>query len=101
MARISKEDAVRLLGDVPEEYAFWCCDGRIFRNTGDLYAGFSSMTDESFDFHANVNKHDFSNWVKDVIKDNKLARDLSNSVNRAQAAESVAERVNFLFGKLA
>ncbi len=101
MARILKEDAERLLGDVPQEKAFWCCDNRILKNINELGEALTSMTDETFAYHSNAEKSDFSNWVNDVIGDVKLARDLAKSSSRAQAARRVAERVDFLSAKLA
>ena len=100
MAKILKSDAERILADVPEENVFRCCDGRMFRNMEELKHAFSNMGDEGFSYHANSEKNDFSNWVKDVIKDEKLARDLAKSQNQSQAAKAVADRVAFLNKKL-
>ena len=100
MAKILKHDAKRLLANVPEENVFRCCDGRMFRNMEELKHAFSNMGDEGFSYHANSEKNDFSNWVKDVIKDEKLARDLAKSQNQSQAAKAVADRVAFLNKKL-
>ncbi|MFC1977302.1 hypothetical protein ACFLWS_03435 [Chloroflexota bacterium] len=55
-----------------------------------------SMSDGTFAFHGNAEKNDFTNRVRDIIKDGKLARGLMNSNNRTQAAEKVADRVAFL-----
>jgi hypothetical protein len=101
MARILKEDAERLLGDVPPEKAFWCCDDRILRNMRELGEALASMTDETFAYHSNAEKNDFSNWVNDVIEDAKLARDLAKASNKTQAERKLAERVDFLSAKLA
>ena len=101
MARILKEDAERLLGDVPQEKAFWCCDDCILRNMKELGEALANMTDETFAYHSNAEKNDFGNWVNDVIGDAKLARDLAKSSSKAQAASRVAERVDFLSAKLA
>ncbi len=98
---MSKEQAVKLLSKVPEEHAFWCHDGSIFRDIKELAEGLVTMSDEVFAYHANPEKNDFSNWVRDVIKDEKLARDLMNSSDREQAAKRVAERVDYLKTKLA
>jgi len=100
MARILRQDAERLLGDVTEEYAFRCCDGGIFRNMQELGVALNNMTDEAFACHSNESKSDFSNWVADVVKDEKLARDLRKSVDRVQAAKSVEKRIAFLQSKL-
>lgn len=101
MARILKEDAERLLGDVSQERAFWCCDDRLLRNMKELGEALSTMTDETFAYHSNTEKSDFANWVNDVIGDAKLARDMAKSSSRGQAARKVAERVDLLSAKLA
>ena len=100
MAKILKQDAERFLANVPEENVFRCCDGRTFRNMEELSHAFSTMGDEGFTYHANTEKNDFSNWVKDVIKDEKLARDIAKSQNQTQAAKAVTDRVAFLSKKL-
>ena len=96
MAKILKQDAERFLANVPEENVFRCCDGRILRNMKELSHAFSKMGDETFTYHANAGKNDFSNWVKDIIKDEKLARDLVKSQNQSQAVKAVADRMAFL-----
>lgn len=101
MPRILRQDAEKLLANVPEQYVFWCCDGRVLRNMKELEEALANMTDETFAYHSNEEKKDFSNWVKDVIGDDKLARDLRKSLTRTRAAKMVAERVAFLSGKLA
>ncbi len=54
------------------------------------------MSDETFSFHLNESKNDFRNWVKDVIGDEKLARDLEASNDRNQAIKAVADRNVYL-----
>jgi CRISPR/Cas system type I-B associated protein Csh2 (Cas7 group RAMP superfamily) len=98
--KITKQDAEKLLADVPEDRAFWCSDGRIFRNIRDLSDGLANMSDETFFYHSNDEKHDFSNWLKDVIEDEKLAKDLENPITRQEAAKRVSDRVPLLNMKL-
>jgi len=40
----------------------------------ELETALNTMTDETYSFHANTEKNDFTNWVQDVIKDEKLAQ---------------------------
>ena len=101
MAKITGKDAERLLGNVPEENVFWCCDGRGFRNMRELAEAFDSMAYETFAHHSNQDRCDFGNWVRDVIGDGKLARDLAKSQAPTQAGQSVVERVEFLSARLA
>jgi len=98
--RISKEEARRRLNDVPDDKRFWCHDGRIVRNLGELERGLNNMSDETFHYHLGEGRSDFSNWARDVLGDGKLARDLAGSKSRIQASKAVAERISFLGSKL-
>jgi hypothetical protein len=95
-----KGQAGMFLTNVPVEYVFWSRDGSIFGSMKELAEGLSAMSDETFTYHSNSEKHDFSNWVRDVIKDEKLASELAMATNRLQAAEYVAARVTFLTGEV-
>ncbi len=93
--KISIEQAEKFMGKVPDEYAFWCHDGSIFRDMKELAEGLLKMSDDVFAYHANTEKNDFSNWVRDVIKDEKLAYDLEQATGKAQAAGCVATRLTY------
>lgn len=101
MAKMTKSTAEKLLADVPGEKRFWCHDGQALKNPSDLAVALKDMSEETFSYHASRNKNDFSNWVRDVIGDDKLARDLLRSGTRAQAAKRVASRVTWLRSKMA
>jgi hypothetical protein len=96
MASVSKTAAKARLGDVPEEKRFWCHDGRYLKNLEELEVALDQMTEETFLYHSNETKTDFSNWVRDVIGDEKLAKDLLICTVPAQAAQSVGERIKWL-----
>ena len=89
----------KLLDKVPAEYVFYCHDGTIFTDVNELAAGLATMADETFYYHSNLEKQDFSNWVRDVIGDNKLADDLARASSRLQATEYVVARIAFLSRK--
>ena len=95
MVETLKQEAKRLLADVPEEYVFRCGDGQILRNMKELGDALNTITDETYVFHANTEKNDFTNWVRDIIKDEMLAKDLQKATNRAQAAKLVASRSGY------
>ncbi len=100
MVRITKSVAEERLGNVSQEKQFWCCDGRYLNNLMELETALEQMTEDTFRCHSNEAKNDFSNWVRDVIGDEKLSRDLQKSTTQAQAAKSVAERVTWLKSKM-
>ncbi len=65
MTRILKRDAERLLVDVPAECVFWCHDGQALRNMTELQKALQSMADDTFVYHANERRNDFSAWARD------------------------------------
>jgi hypothetical protein len=89
----------KLLAKVPEGYFFWCHDGSVFADINELAAGLATISDETFAYHSNLEKQDFSNWVRDVIGDKQLANDLARATSRLQATEYVAGRITLLSGK--
>lgn len=107
MARVVKretkaqQEAKKLLAPVPEEKVFWGSDGRVLRDMRELGEALTTMSDETFAYHCNSEKKDFSNWVRDVIGDDQLARRLTLVMNRTEAASAVASRVSTLSRNLA
>ncbi len=101
MAETLKQEAMRLLANVPEEYVFRCYTGHIMSNMKELGDELKTMSDESYAFHVNAEKNDFTNWVRDIIKDERLAKDLLKAPNRTQAARLVASKISILSKRLA
>jgi hypothetical protein len=89
----------KLLGKVPAAYVFWCHDGSTFADINELAAGLATMSDVTYAYHSNLEKHDFSNWVRDIIKDEQVANDLMRATSRLQATEYVVARIASLTGK--
>jgi len=97
---ITKDIARAWLGDVPANKRFWCHDGRSYKNMEELARALPGMTDETFKFHVNKDKNDFSNWLRDVIGDVALANELQKVTSRTAAARTVETRLNTLKKKL-
>lgn len=87
------------LVDVPEEKRFYCHDGRLLNNMEELVSALNVMSDDTFHYHVNESKNDFSNWIADVIGDDKLAADLRKVTSRDETAKVVAARVAYHKGK--
>lgn len=100
IVRISREEASRRMGNVPDEMRFWCHDGSCLKNLDELERALTVMSDETFGYHSGGERRDFRNWVRYVVGDDKLARDLEKARSREQARRAVAQRIAFLRGKL-
>ncbi len=81
------------LRDAPPDKVFWCSDGRVMKNLDELVVALQDMTEETFRYHADGQKNDFSNWVRDVIGDDTLAKDLAQSTTSVRAARKVQARL--------
>ena len=100
MSKVMGHGIKEILADVPGEYVFYLNDGRILRNMEDLRNALNNMTEELYSYHVNSEKNDFSNWVRNVFRDEKLASDLAIATSKVQAAGYVATRLTYLFVKV-
>jgi hypothetical protein len=100
MARITRYMAEQRLADVPDDVMFRCYDGKILMNLRELRDALTDIGNEVFVHHATEGKNDFSNWVRDIIGDEKLASDLEKSLSSEQAAKAVSSRIAFLESKI-
>jgi hypothetical protein len=89
----AKED-MPVMVKAPDTNVFWCQDGRIFRDIKDLAEGLAAVSDETYAYHANTEKNDFSKWVREILNDDKLARDLEKARDRIQAARFAASHAS-------
>lgn len=101
MVKITRMDAEKLLGEVSQEKRFRCSDGRMLKTLPELEVALKEISEETFRYHCNKTKSDFSNWVRDVIGDEELSEELRKSTTQAKAAKSVASRVAWLRRKAA
>jgi len=93
-----KKQPEKLVVKAPVEYVFWCHDGSVFTDLRELAEGLTAMSDETFAYHSNPEKQDFSNWVRDVIGEEQLANDLARAISRLQAARYVTARTALFTG---
>ena len=95
----TKSDAMKALHNVDSEKVFWVCDGTILRNIKDLHHALKFMHPDSYGFHANPTKNDFSKWLSEVLGDQTLAKRIVDK-SQKEAENIVAERIVFLEKKI-
>ena len=89
-------DYEELLGNVPEDKVFWLKNGSSICNLKDLLVNLRSMDDETFKFHVNKEKNDFKQWIVHVLRDDKLAKDISRLKRRDKFIVQVKKRIKTL-----
>ena len=91
--KLLPEVARKFLGDVENDKKFWVNNGTVLKNLDELLDALNSMSNDTFQYHANSEKNDFSRWIGDVIGDKKLAEDLAKSKNK----KSVIKKLECFF----
>lgn len=72
------------------EKAFWVCDGAVLHNLVELEAAFGVMKKESYSYHVQNERHDFADWVDQVLDDGECAAKIRKARTPATAAKAVA-----------
>ncbi|MBN2251144.1 MAG: hypothetical protein JW724_03605 [Candidatus Altiarchaeota archaeon] len=84
------------LKDVPPEKSFWVSNGWVVRNMEELPGALENMSDETFAYHLNREKNDFSAWVREVVGDKMLASTLQMVKSRKSATDAIKRRIKQL-----
>lgn len=76
-----------------DECCFWMTDGHILRNLKHLAQALKESTDEAFKYHVNAEKNDFAKWVDEVLRDQKLAKEIQKIKTRQAMLKRVEKRL--------
>ncbi len=90
---LSPSEAKRILARVPENLSFWLCTNDHLRNLDELSGSLQKVSDEVFRYHVNRDKNDFEVWIRDVVNDKELAREISRIKTRDTLVRKISERV--------
>ncbi len=85
-----------ILSRVPFQVSFWLCTNENLRSLADVSEALQKATDEVFRYHVNRDKNDFEVWIRDVIKDKDLAREIARVKTRETLIRKISERVEEL-----
>jgi len=76
----------------PENY-FFLKDGTVIKSLFELSKALDKMPEDVFRYHVNVQKNDFSNWVRDIIMDKELAEKMRSATGKAQIQKLIGEGI--------
>ena len=83
----------KLLSTAPEQHSFFVADGTMISNLAQLVDRLETMHEDTYKFHANNDKNDFSNWIRDIFEDAQLAESLKTASNKIEAQLAIAKRL--------
>ena len=81
---------------VTEEKRFYCVDGCVYSNLNDMAVCLTHMSSHTFAYHVGAANNDFSNWVRYVLYDDRLASDLMKAEDATSALKIVRKRIGQL-----
>ncbi len=90
------EDANLILTDVIPKHYFNLHMGTSIRNLQELADALEIMDENTFKHHVTKDKNDFSNWVKDVVCDIDLSKELLKAKTREEALKIMKKRIGKL-----
>lgn len=90
MVSVNEED---ILKDVPSHHYFLARNGVTIKNLQELKTAIEQMDDASFKHHVNEEKNDFSEWIKNIIKDEKLAKNILSTFSKEKMMQIIEKRI--------
>ncbi len=86
----SEKEEMGNLYQAPADQYFYINNGPTLKNLYDLEYYLGTMTNDQFNYHTADDKNDFASWVRNVIKEEKLAVELENTRDRKEMYDILA-----------
>jgi hypothetical protein len=90
--RVTPKEAKKILGRVPATKSFWLCINMELRSLPELALAVESIDDDVFRYHVNKDKNDFEAWIRDVLQDKELAREIARVKTKETLLRKIQER---------
>lgn len=88
-----KTEKKDILKDANSDNYFFVNDGTVLKNVLDLSKQIDKMDDDVFRHHVNETKNDFAIWIKDIFKEEKLAKELLKTTDKDKTQIIVLKHV--------
>lgn len=75
--------------EVYDDQRFFMINGDVISRLSDLPDTISHLDDNTFSYHVNSERNDFSNWISDVILDAKLAEKVRKAKTKSEMAKVI------------
>ncbi|MFH1209870.1 MAG: hypothetical protein V1663_03715 [archaeon] len=79
---IDEKNKSKMYENIKPEHYFYLNNGNIIKNLFELNNTLKTVDEETFKHHVTENRNDFSIWVRDVLKDDRLANSISKATTR-------------------
>ena len=93
---LTKEIAQSILISRSGDACFFVFESGPICSLTDLVTSLKSMPGSTYLYHANQEKNDFANWVRETLGDDQLADELQKAKNQDQAIRNSEKRFHEL-----
>ena len=93
MSEIKDEDKKKLLSRVNPENYFRVANGTVIKSLKEIDNSLENVGEETFRYHVNDYRNDFSTWIRDTIKDEELANQLLLTKDKSRTQVLVLRRI--------
>ena len=90
---MKEEDKKRILSDVNPENYFRVANGTIIKGLTGIDDSLELMGAETFNYHVNDYRNDFSTWAREIMNDEKLANELLLTKDKCRTQLMVLRRI--------
>ncbi len=91
--KIKSAPAKKTLAVASSHNSFWMNDGQILNTLVALAGALRKMEAAVYKYHTNNGRHDFANWVDDVLADGECASDLRKCKTAKTANATVVKHL--------
>ena len=83
----------KLFREIPSEHYFFARNEMIIKSLSELCDALNNMDDHTYMHHVNKERNDFSEWIKDVIGDKKLAKGIRKAKTKEEVSKFISMRL--------
>ncbi len=89
-------EARRILGKTSLTDGFWLCTNENLRSLNELSEALEKADNDVFRYHVTRDRNDFEAWIREIVKDKELAREIARVKTKETLMRKIAERTEEL-----
>jgi hypothetical protein len=96
MSSLKQHEGPWLLRQVPDDQALWLCNNATVQSMVELSEMLEYLDDATFRYHVQRSQNDFAQWIRHIVGDRDLAREIARVKTKETLARKVDKRLRVL-----
>ncbi len=89
-------EARRILSKTSLTDGFWLCTNENLRSLNELSEALEKADNDVFRYHVTRDRNDFEAWIREILKDKELAREIARVKTKETLIRKISERIGEL-----